>query len=347
MRKIQVICWNVENFFHPESGGPRFDLTPHEGWTLERYEAKVARICAVLKGIFRESDGSGVLIGLTEVENERVVRDILAGLPERFKWASDSSFGRDYLDCVLIYDEETFELNGCRYNQMFERYPRGDVVQVDMRERTTGAELSVFNCHLKARPSNQHHTSMYRQAVCDEIQTTIWKMHEGEEVRNRIRRDKDGMVEKPESLTLDKNVVVMGDFNDEPFSPSLMEYLVASYDWSRVLRQRDLERVALYNCSWEWLMTAKPGSYFHERPFGSPWSMLDQMVVSPALLSGLSRIRYEPGSFRVIQDMTCDVDGKPLRMNAWDDDDNLIWLDGYSDHFPIEMVLNLEGEVSP
>jgi hypothetical protein len=341
MGKLQVICWNVENFFHPESGGPRFDLTPHEGWTQERYEAKVKRVCEALKRMFHNPDGSGLLIGLTEVENERVVRDILAGLPERLKWASDSAFGREYLDCVLIYDAEAFEIVQCRYNQMFERFPRGDVVQVDLRERTTGTILSLFNCHLKARPSNQHHTSMYRQAVCDEIQTTIWQMHGGAELRTRIRRDKEGLVEKPESLVLEKNVIVMGDFNDEPFSPSLMEYLVATYDQAKVLLQRDLERLSLYNCSWERLLGEKPGSYFYDRPLGSPWSMLDQMIVSPALLSGASRLRYSPASFRVIQDVTCDEQGRPLRMNAWDDEDNLIWLDGYSDHFPVELLLEI------
>ncbi len=341
-KQIRVITWNVENLFHPETGGPRYDLTPHEGWTVRRYKAKVARVAkAIAKMITANSKGSEpFVLGLTEVENEKVVQDLLEYLPPNVAMARDPSFGHEYHDCVILYDKSTFEVVNCRYNQMFERFPRGDVVRVELRIKKSKRSFHVFCCHLKARPSNQYYTEMFRQAVCDDMQTAVWQIHDGEKVRKQIRRIKGGD-KKPRELELDKNVLLMGDFNDEPFSSSLLEYLNASYDRNYVLSQKSVEKVVLYNCAWEGLATAKPGSYFYEKGKVTNWSMLDQIVVSPALLSGVAGLRYVPSSFRVEQELTADENGVPYRICSWNDDDELVWQPGYSDHFPAMITLEL------
>jgi hypothetical protein len=133
----------------------------------------------------------------------------------------------------------------------------------------------------------------------------------------------------------------MGDFNDEPFSSSLLEYLNASYDGFYVTSQKDVDKVVLYNCSWEWLRNKKPGSYYYEKGRVSRWSMLDQIIVSPALLTGKGGMRYLPDSFTVEQKLTANENGVPFRTNTWDDNDEVVWLPGYSDHFPTSIILEV------
>jgi hypothetical protein len=186
---------------------------------------------------------------------------------------------------------------------------------------------------------------MYRQAVCDDMQTAVWKMHGGAAARDAAQRAKGERAPKPDALELNQNIVLMGDFNDEPFSSSLLDYLNASYDKSFVVNQRDIKRVVLYNCAWEWLSREKPGSYFWEKGNVTRWSLLDQIVISPALLSGAAGMRYAPGSFRVEQSVTADEGGIPLRTCTWDENDNIVWLKGYSDHFPVRAEVLIQAVV--
>ena len=142
------------------------------------------------------------------------------------------------------------------------------------------------------------------------------------------------------------NVVVMGDFNDEPFSTSITDYMNATYDINFVRDIRDLGRVPLYNASWEKLMSEKPGTNYYEGSLTSRWTMLDQMVVSPSLVSLEKKegLRYRKGSFEVIQNLTADSKGIPFRTITWDEEDNQIFQEGYSDHFPVTLELEyLEG----
>jgi hypothetical protein len=337
-KSVKVVTWNLENMFHPKSGGPRNDFTPHEGWTLQLYNEKIKRLADVMLKIFKKHGTSSTpfVFGLTEIENEVVVNDLLKYLPARYKLAKDRTFRHKYFDTAIIYDSTYFSVKKAQYHQVFEKYPRGDVVQVDLVSRKSKEVLTVFCCHLKARPRNKYYTSMYREAVCDNMQTLIWKMHGGDKMLARVNRIKSKTTPVPKSLNLDKNIVVIGDFNDEPFSKSMMEYLLASYDKSFVLNQEDIYRVFLYNCSWEKLRSAKPGSLYYNKSHHSKWSMLDQIVISPALLKKDSKVQYKSGSFKVIQDLTAGKDGKPIRTNDWDDEtDEVIWLEGYSDHFPV------------
>ena len=88
-----------------------------------------------------------------------------------------------------------------------------------------------------------------------------------------------------------RDVVIVGDFNDEPFSDALSERLAA-------YRDRDLVRIkeeAFYNPFWRWLGERQhvedegggrlpAGTHFYKRGPLSRWFTYDQIVVSSALL---------------------------------------------------------------
>jgi len=338
-RQVRVLTWNVENLFHPETGGPRHDYTPDSGWTLTRYHEKISRLaeamCAMMQ---RTGSRTPFIIGLTEVENLRVVSDLLAHLPERFDVAIDQAFPHAYHDAVILYDRDFLTLEHCTYQATFRRHEKGDVVQADFRLGQGKSRLSVFCCHLKARPDNPYYTAMYRQAVCDNLQNLVWRLHRGHQVQEQIRRLPSD-AEKPKGLVLDQPIVIMGDFNDEPFSPSITDYLMATYDKHYVATQQDVDKVALYNCAWEGLQGHRPGSLYYERSLTTKWSMLDQIIIAPHLLHVDSAIRYVPASFEVMQDVSADGHGRPFACASYSDDGAREWHDGYSDHFPVGIAL--------
>lgn len=88
-------------------------------------------------------------------------------------------------------------------------------------------------------------------------------------------------------------VVLMGDYNDDPFSPSLSEHLLATRDRYLVRTHRDL----LYNPFWKRLGESHDhsdddppdgvcGTYFYHKGRVSRWFTFDQMIFSSGFLQG-------------------------------------------------------------
>jgi hypothetical protein len=338
---LNVIFWNVENLFHPESGGPRGNQNPEMGWTMERYQRKITLLGAAMTALIVQDD-IPIIFGLCEIEDERVIRDVLKVLPPFMTAAIPTNHNLPYLDTTLLYDTRSFTMRSAVYHRLFQRFDRGDVLQVELTVPSSNVTLSVFAVHLKARPENQYLTDMYREAVCDNLQHHAWTVHNGDEI-SRNQRKRSNLSESPEVfLSLTENILIMGDFNDEPFSTSLMQYLRASFDRHHVATQKSIERIALYNCSWEGLADSQPGSYYYPLGLSGPWSMLDQIVISPALLNSTSGATYIENSFQVIRHLSADSKGIPRRMTYQDQCGEFQWdIDGISDHFPVSITLAL------
>lgn len=90
----------------------------------------------------------------------------------------------------------------------------------------------------------------------------------------------------------DAHVILLGDYNDEPFDASISESLQATRDRRFVLKKPHL----LYNPFWRHLSSyehadseeklSDPGTYFHESGEFTKWRTFDHMMFSSALLAG-------------------------------------------------------------
>ncbi len=87
------------------------------------------------------------------------------------------------------------------------------------------------------------------------------------------------------------NVILVGDYNDEPFDASLAEQLMATRDRELAKRKPHL----LYNPFWRHLGFSKPyspemtddsigGTYFHKNGEITRWRTFDQIIFSSAFL---------------------------------------------------------------
>ncbi|WP_431288007.1 endonuclease/exonuclease/phosphatase family protein [Roseateles chitinivorans] len=104
-----------------------------------------------------------------------------------------------------------------------------------------------------------------------------------------------------------ENVVLLGDFNDEPFDEGVEHYLKASRDRERVRQVRSL----FYNPFWRHMSSFGReneqghaydcGTYFHAGGILTRWRTFDQMIFSSALLFGRSGWRLNEAHTHVVQ----------------------------------------------
>ena len=127
-------------------------------------------------------------------------------------------------------------------------------------------------------------------------------------------------------------VLLMGDFNDEPFNRSMQEYLLGTRDEERVRRARTTPRVL--NLMWPLMSRARPGTF----RFGSNWNMLDCFLASQGLLLNNSLVRVHRETAAIFRpEIMQSSAGRPRhfgRLSRRNLDE-----DGYSDHFAITVVI--------
>lgn len=151
-----------------------------------------------------------------------------------------------------------------------------------------------------------------------------------------------------------RHAVILGDLNEEPFSPTIQEHLHAYRDRGHA-RQREHRadaaslRVRMYNCSWRHLGEMHPhgeeavsgpaGTFFWEKQ--RTWHSPDQILVTGSLLEpGLPRL--EEREVRVFSGKSLLlVEGKPYKFD-WGNGRP----QGVSDHLPLVGGIRLSEEIS-
>lgn len=95
--------------------------------------------------------------------------------------------------------------------------------------------------------------------------------------------------------------VLMGDYNDDPFSPSLASHLLATRD--RALARRG--DMLLYNPFWRWIGESHDdvsgereegicGTHFYSKGATNRWFTYDQIIFSSAFLNDQAMVLNEP-----------------------------------------------------
>jgi endonuclease/exonuclease/phosphatase family metal-dependent hydrolase len=133
------------------------------------------------------------------------------------------------------------------------------------------------------------------------------------------------------------DLLVCGDFNDDPTDESVGTYLHAT-DKIREVRPAAGERVEeplLLD-----LMLGKDPDRFGTHNYKGHWHIFDQIAVSPGMLddTGWS---CDPSSVHTVNELTADRKGHPRDFGSPGEDIPLKER-GYSDHFPVTVRLDVE-----
>lgn len=301
-QEFTVMFYNVENLFDTADDTTRNDeeFLPEGSrrWTANRYNKKIN---ALSRAISAAAEWElPALIGLCEVENEEVVKDLAFGTilsAGNYGVVHTDSPDLRGIDVALLYRHDWLRIAEVR-SWVPER-PDSDpflsrnllYVKAVMDPDT----LHVIVCHFPSRRGGVLATQGAR-----------------EEMAQLLRAKTDSLL----SATVDAAIIVMGDFNAGPGEEIM----------------RDITRGDLLVNAAGLLSSGEMGTYRYQ----GQWEVIDQLLVSPSMAEGsgpfhalMESVRVPDASFLFTDDP--DYPGKkPFATYG-----GFRWAEGYSDHLPV------------
>lgn len=347
MPEIKAAFWNLQNLFDVTVSDIATDLefTPAEGWTQAAMDAKIANLAEVIKLMH---GGAGPdLLGICEIENGALAEKLIAatGRTDLQVVHADSPDLRG-IDTCLIYSSKVFKKPlkaAVKSHAMHLRYPTRDIFEVELVVKATGQRLLVLVNHWPSRSQGKFETEPLRIATSERC---------GRVVDEHLRFNRADFMALPDNAATrqaiidrwNRNILLMGDFNDEPFDRSILNSLQATKDMDRM--EEDVKIAAaknkpaaagylgrkahLFNCMWPHLGRSDEGTHYYSGSTNT-FNLLDQIIVSRGLLYGLQGMQIVGGSVEIFRaaPMAGGVWKRPVAFDRKT-------LKGYSDHFPVQ-----------
>ena len=274
---FRVVQLNAENFFDAihDEGKDDYEFLPSSSrkWTWRKYWNKMSNLSKEI--IALSTDRAPSLVALCEIENDSVMRDLTLRSILRFtgyRYLMTHSNDSRGIDVALLYQPDAFlPLSYRSVRVVFSRFPgesTRDILHVAGRVKT-GDTLDVFVCHFPSRAGGHRATDSRRKAASAALRCAV-----------------DSLL----SLRAKSRILIVGDFNDEPHSPSISEVLGAMPPTNAPKAN------ALYNLSYKLTPIAGvEGTY----KYRGSWSQLDQAIVSGELLIANNAFRVVRESCRI------------------------------------------------
>ena len=314
-QSIRLVFWNVENFFDIFDDTTRNDdaFTPggQNHWSNQRYERKLTNITKTLVALGRHGDNTfsmPTVVGMAEVENDKVLRDLCQGTPLRrfgYGHVHFDSPDRRGIDVALLYRKEQFTpflSQAINVSDSSQDFLTRDLLLVE-GTLFSGDTLALIICHFPSKLGGT--TSDKRRAI----------------VAGKLRNIMDSVQTSHPFGTL----VVMGDFNGAPDEEELSVIC------------RSIKGISYTNLMAD--MEPGKGSYRHQ----DHWSCLDQIIVSTSTAEPNSdlnlRLKDKRGKIFDAPFLLLD-DDKHLGKKVFRTFLGMRYQGGYSDHLPVYIDMN-------
>lgn len=313
--------WNLENLFDIE-GSPRREEkvaraigSSIKGWTQALLDRKISQLSSIIRQM---NGGHGPdMFGMAEVENEYVVnllKDALAPLGRNYKYIHHDTPDRRGIDVAFIYDDDLFEVppgESVFSHTVMRRTATRDILQVNFRTRRKNTFFVVMGNHWPSRSGGEEHSAGYR-AIAGE---TLAYFHQ------RVL----------DIYGATTPVLALGDFNDEPFNVSLVDYALAVREHKNVTYARN---PVFLNLMWPLMGNAIGSLYFDNAP-----NLLDQILANRNLIKTDAALKAIPESAKVINFPEMIAKGRYPKPIPFGGMGKKVNQNGYSDHFLVEATL--------
>ena len=276
---LSVMFWNVENFYDWRNDSTtvsdlEFSPAGERHWTWKRFQAKANALAKALFWVEGETGSLPDIVGLEEVENAFVLRQVLQKTALRktdYKYVHYDSPDRRGIDVALLYRSSRLELldsKPCHLSAADTVMATRDILLCRFRRRekadTTGFAVLV-----------NHHPSKYGGAAESEPRRRV--------AVERLRALADSLA----AIGIDR-IIAGGDFNDTPDNP-----VFGLLEPTLMPTHMDLYRRGEGTIKYD-----------------GKWDLIDQIYLSPALKGPTMRILRIP--FLLTRD-TAHSGEKPLR----------------------------------
>jgi len=322
---VEIGFYNLENLFDtivdPDTNKIlQDDFTPYgkKNFNSERYEQKLTKMAEVISkiGVDISPDGLAIL-GVSEVENAAVLEDLSAQESIRsrnYQVVHHESPDARGIDVGLLYNPSYFKVLSSKAYKLDSYYEDSVLKEFRTRDQllVTG-ELKGERIH---------------------IIVAHWPSRRGGEKRSAPRRYAAGelgrkIIDSIQGAEPNAKIVYMGDLNDDPTDKSVKEAM------KTVGKVKKLTPETLYS---PLETNAKNG--IGTLAYRDNWNLFDQLIITPGLVT--KKNDFETYKFfkavvyneEYLKNSTGSFKGYPFRTYVGPN-----FLNGYSDHFPVYMIL--------
>lgn len=309
-----IAFYNMENLFDtvndPNTLDDDFTKNAPRNWNEKRFRKKVKKIGRVISQIGYDAVlHPPVLAGVAEVENEKVLNELVNSKFLRdkgYQYIHFDSPDERGIDTALLYREKYFEIIHKEAIPLYidDQYGKRDYTRdiLYVKGILVNDPIHFLVNHWPSRRAGANETAYKR----------IEAAKKNLELISEITMDDP-----------DAKIIVMGDFNDDPNSESII----------------NLTEADLYN-PMEILHTKYSGSLNYK----GKWNLFDQIILSSNFLKHHGdQLRFEEAKIfnpRHLQEFDGKYKGNPFRTFV-----GKKYLGGLSDHFPVYGILSLKKTV--
>jgi hypothetical protein len=315
--------YNFENLFDtldaPDIRDEEYTPEGFRLWNTMRYNEKLDNLAKVVEELGTDVTPDGVsVLGVSEVENRKVLEDFVAHplIKDRnYQIVHYDSPDFRGIDVALLYNPKYFTVESSEavplkiYDKEGERKKTRDILFVS--GQYDGEPMHFLVNHWPSRRGGESATQEFRNAgalVCKNICDSLMQIN-------------------PRA-----KIIIMGDLNDDPISPSVKKVLEAKSD------KKQVRKGGIYNPMYDLFRKG-----FGTLAYRDAWSLFDQTLLSYGLVSSRStgyrffKVRVHNPTY--LLQKTGRFKGYPFRSYGGG-----TYLGGYSDHFPVYVFLLKEIE---
>ena len=212
-----VAFYNVENLFdtvnNPLTADDDFTPLSKRRWNAKKYHHKIKKLTSVISQLgTNQSAFPPAIVGLVEVENAKVVKDLT-------RHKNLSKFNYNYvhydspdergIDVALMYNRDFFEVISSDTHSLHLTDKDGEVDYTRdllvVKGKLNDELIHALVCHWPSRRDGDEETKEKRIKAAKQVQNVI------DVIKNKEENAK---------------FIIMGDFNDDPISESVNDFLV-------------------------------------------------------------------------------------------------------------------------
>ena len=297
-----------------------FTENSSKNWTPAKFNQKLGNLAKVISELGRKyTNDNPAIVGLIEVENREVIEELLKQpllAKSNYGIVHYNSYDARGIDVAIIYQKSRFKLT--------QYYKREIKIFGDEGRRSYTRDVVVVKGYLDGE-----HVAFFMNH---------WPSRSGGEARSLPRRIvaattlKDEM-DKARAEDPEIKMFAMGDFNDDPVSPSLKKYLGAVGDPSELS-----DKAPYYNLMTKLYKAGVASLAYRDAP-----NLFDQIIVSKNLYSPEKLTKtysvYRTEIFAPSYMINTQGQWKGYPLRSWDGDN---YTGGFSDHFPAFTVIQKE-----
>lgn len=316
--EYHISWWNLENLFDIENSPNREKRIKAvikgevRGWTSKILDRKISQLSKII-GTLNDGNGPDVF-GVCEIENRKVLQKLvnsLSFLGREYKIIHEDMDDGRGIDIGIIYDSKKFKMTKKFSHWIIRRNSSRDILQVNITIKKSNKEIVVVCNHWPSRREGESYTEPFRMVAADSLNYFI----------KRIQQERGKNIP----------ILVMVDFNDTPKNKSITKYALGTNNSKRVTTDRNNSK--LYNVT-SYLASKGYGTYYYrKKPL-----MLDQFLVSKGFLVKKSTLSIKRHSVRIENLKEIKNKNKSPKKFGRPSNKTLNY-DGYSDHFPISLVI--------